>query len=512
MRNEKWWLDYIDRSLLDSDEFDRFVNNLEFIEIEQQKYQLHQQNLQLKQKQQQQQQQKVNQTTNNNSNVIQANPIDTNLNSTKKPSGLNKTFRKLWLNNNNNNNKSNTPINNDDEELNALRRVLYDNNDDDDKLATPTTTITNINNNNNNNNNSQNYVSSNISSVDSELVAINNQAELQRIQQRRFEEAIKNNFYLNKQVANNGNINLPYNNEVNHYNETVKPNRLVNKVSQNIVMESVETTSNFGSDSVNGESEPASIQNQPVPAYHQPQPMQQKFVYNNEFKKPYNGYFNEYKIPVPEMPPTPTNGFNPTNNNNNNNNHTRQVKEIYQKSLNDSNASLESNERYYLNSINNNHNIHNNNNSTSTYNDVTTTEEINNVSSYHNNQNSSSFNSSNVDSLLSYPSDNEYMYNQNQPLTASMVHDYIINNSKAYYMSNNLNNRNGLSLTPIQEHQLIIKNQTPSPPFNHQAQHTNNNNNNKMPVTQPRKSNLKNNQQNTSNIHYINTNSIETPI
>ncbi len=48
MRNEKWWLDYIDRSLLDSDEFDRFVNNLEFIEIEQQKYQLHQQNLQLK--------------------------------------------------------------------------------------------------------------------------------------------------------------------------------------------------------------------------------------------------------------------------------------------------------------------------------------------------------------------------------------------------------------------------------------------------------------------------------
>ena len=99
MRNEKWWLDYIDRSLLDSDEFDRFVNNLEFIEIEQQKYQLHQQNLQLKQKQQQQQQQKVNQTTNNNSNVIQANPIDTNLNSTKKPSGLNKTFRKLWLNN-----------------------------------------------------------------------------------------------------------------------------------------------------------------------------------------------------------------------------------------------------------------------------------------------------------------------------------------------------------------------------------------------------------------------------
>jgi hypothetical protein len=506
MRNEKWWLDYIDRSLLDSDEFDRFVNNLEFIEIEQQKYQLHQQNLQLKQKQQQQQQQqKVNQTTNNN--VIQTNPIDTNLNSTKKPSGLNKTFRKLWLNNNNNN-KSNTPINNDDEELNALRRVLYDNNDDDDKLAIPTTTITNIN--NNNNNNSQNYVSSNISSVDSELVAINNQAELQRIQQRRFEEAIKNNYYSNKQVANNENINLPYNNEVNHYNETVKPTRLVNKVSQNIVMESVETASNFGSDSVNGESEPASIQNQPVPAYHQPQPMQQKFIYNNEFKKPYNGYFNEYKIPVPEMPPTPTNGFNPTNNNNNN--HTRQMKEIYQKSLNDSNASLESNERYYLNSINNNHNIHINNNSTSTNNDVTTTEEINNVSSYHNNQNSSSFNSSNVDSLLSYPSDNEYTYNQNQPLTASMVHDYIINNSKAYYMSNNLNNRNGLSLTPIQEHQLIIKNQTPSPPFNHQAQHTNNNNNNKMPVTQPRKSNLKNNQQNTSNIHYINTNSIETPI
>ncbi len=37
MRNEKWWLDYIDRSLLDSDEFDRFVNNLEFIEIDQQK-------------------------------------------------------------------------------------------------------------------------------------------------------------------------------------------------------------------------------------------------------------------------------------------------------------------------------------------------------------------------------------------------------------------------------------------------------------------------------------------
>jgi subtilase family serine protease len=73
MRTEKWWLEYVDRSLLDSDEFDRFVGNLDHIEIEQQKYQMYQQSLQLKHKQQQQQQKEKFQTTNTNKNVNQNN-------------------------------------------------------------------------------------------------------------------------------------------------------------------------------------------------------------------------------------------------------------------------------------------------------------------------------------------------------------------------------------------------------------------------------------------------------
>ena len=168
MRNEKWWIDYVDRSLLDSDEFDRFVSNLDLIEAEQQKYQVQQQSLQLKQKQQQIIQEKTHPPVQ---------PVVNFTNLPQKKSGGLKTLRKLWSNN-----KPQTPINvnnQQDDELVALRKVLYNQND-----QCNTTNYT------------ESYSSSNNTSVDSELVAINRQAELQRIQQKRFEEAISTNYYL----------------------------------------------------------------------------------------------------------------------------------------------------------------------------------------------------------------------------------------------------------------------------------------------------------------------------
>ncbi len=511
MRNEKWWLEYVDRSLLDSDEFDRFVGNLDHIEIEQQKYQMYQQSLQLKHKQQQQQQKEKFQTTNTNKNVNQNNIQNVNnvnqgfpnnntvhfaANTTntngKKMNGLNKTLRKFW--------KPATPINNTDDELNALRKVLYNNEDS-----------------NTNTNYSELYASSNNTSIDSELVAINRQAEMQRIQQMRFEEAINNNYYLNKQASLGGNVELPL--EVNLYDESVKPNRLVNKINnynQNSVLAQSSSADSMN-EAVNESAVPTPIQSIPLP--------QQKIAYNNEFKKPFNGFMDEYK-PVQQTTPVKNQQANKTY-------------LVPPAPLN--HDSLESNERFYLNNyptVDTNNSVRTNED----YNDLTTTEEINNVSSYHNNQNSSNIsNVSTVDSLLSYPSDNEYMYSQSliqsnvtaansilpQQYTASMVQDYIINNSKAFYMSNNNNNtnnnnRNGSSLTPIQEHQLIMKHpQSPPFYFNNQPQQPTKPKQHlhqqqtlpqpHIPVAQARYSNLKNSKQQNGN-RYINSNSIETPI
>lgn len=485
MRNEKWWIDYVDKSLLDSDEFDRFVTNLEAIELEQQKYQVQQQEIQLMQKQPQQLHVQQQQTP-PQPQLIERNINKNNINGAKKSNGM-KTLRK-WINNGT---KTNAPPNNPtpDEELNALRRVLYD-----DQYNTPSIPTNNYQNYNTNNVNDT-FVSSNCTSVDSELVAINRQAEQQRIQQRRFEEAINVNYNLNKQVS--ATEMLPF--TVNQYNETNKPTRLVNKQKTS---SSSSLAASRSSDSIN---QPESVDNL-TPVNYIPPPTQQQFVYNKEFKKPYTGYFVEYKIPIPPMPPTPTN---------NNNNHI-----ISSRSNTDyNNPSLESNERYYLNLNTKNVRINDE--------DASITEDINNVSSYHNNQSSSNF--STVDSLLSYPSDNEYMYTQNdaqqqaavtqlppqppsqQIYNTSLVQEYIINSSKAFYTSNR--NQQAAILTPIQEHQQVSKNHPLSPPyFGPMPAITKQTYNLKQtPVVQPRMSNLKSNQQANTN-RYMNTNSIETPI
>jgi hypothetical protein len=81
MRNERWWKDYVDRSLYDYDEFYTFANNLHFIEHEQRMFQLSQQVKQLGYHRQQQQQQMLQVVSKENG-------------TSKKSNGL-RTLRKL---------------------------------------------------------------------------------------------------------------------------------------------------------------------------------------------------------------------------------------------------------------------------------------------------------------------------------------------------------------------------------------------------------------------------------
>lgn len=80
MRNERWWTSYIDRSLYEHDEFDRFLHNLDQIEEEQKKYQQTQQIHQLKQHQ-----------LSNKIQIMSKDNLNNNYsNGNKKPTGLNK--------------------------------------------------------------------------------------------------------------------------------------------------------------------------------------------------------------------------------------------------------------------------------------------------------------------------------------------------------------------------------------------------------------------------------------
>ena len=108
MRNERWWKDYVDRSLYDYDEFYTFVNNLHFIEHEQRMFQLSQQVKQLGYHRQQQQQMQVVSKENGTS---------------KKSNGL-KTLRKFLGNGRNNANNYNYDENsNENNELEASKQA-----------------------------------------------------------------------------------------------------------------------------------------------------------------------------------------------------------------------------------------------------------------------------------------------------------------------------------------------------------------------------------------------------
>lgn len=78
MRNERWWTNYVDKTLYEHDEFDRFLHNLDQIELEQRKHQLTQQTQQLRQH-----------LTTNRIQIVSKNNLN-NPQQPKKSTGLNK--------------------------------------------------------------------------------------------------------------------------------------------------------------------------------------------------------------------------------------------------------------------------------------------------------------------------------------------------------------------------------------------------------------------------------------
>lgn len=80
MRNERWWTSYVDRALYEYDEFDRFLHNLDQIELEQKRNQEH---LQAQQLRAHRRLAPINIVSKNNLNSVGSVAA-------KKPTGLNK--------------------------------------------------------------------------------------------------------------------------------------------------------------------------------------------------------------------------------------------------------------------------------------------------------------------------------------------------------------------------------------------------------------------------------------
>ncbi len=81
MRNERWWTSYVDRALYEYDDFDRFLHNLDQIELEQTK---HQEQLQSQQLRAHRRSASIQIVSKDNLNAASASPM------AKKPTGLNK--------------------------------------------------------------------------------------------------------------------------------------------------------------------------------------------------------------------------------------------------------------------------------------------------------------------------------------------------------------------------------------------------------------------------------------